>query len=489
MHKTKRFLFLIAVWLFVLCPQSSTAQYNGQCTAHRELIIKLRNPVYGTPTVWNSVYGTDEERFVMGSGVHLDGKTVLVAGAQLDNVSLKTKSLELIEINRRGRAIRVESFEPLENERFKKIIKHEKGFVVVSNVGSDQNRFVKISLVDAELQMLGSVEVDRETHNIEVMDLLAAHEGVDGFMVVLKATMKRDLSQSYSIVQAYGSDMKKKWERAYRIGTTNSMHTLKLAHDQGFITAGEIVVDSGRVAGWAVLLGHDGTILWQKTYRRGISSVLNDVVTIHSDDLPSRGFLFAGITVPTDGGTDSLWLMYLSSLGEVRWQRYVRSKGHDFFDGWIELYPDKRIMLMSNLRVRPDVDGENHFRLFTFSPRGILVGDEPHVRANGARISDYVPGPGGERILFSSIETMLGEKVKNTEENIRVLGLGAESRVKAEESSTAELDRLLGMDRFIGTETPDDSMPSKKNLEHEKGWVVFATALDPYNDPCRVSKR
>lgn len=108
-----------------------------------------------------------------------------------------------------------------------------------------------------------------------------------------------------------------------------------IAHDVEFLTNGnlliagytnstdgDISVNKGGEDIWVILLNNQGELIWEKSYGGSGKDIANSIEK--TDD---GGFILAGYSTSNDGdlisnyGIEDCWIMKLSSLGEIEWQK------------------------------------------------------------------------------------------------------------------------------------------------------------------------
>lgn len=425
--------------------------------------MTLRPPTFGFPTVWDAKYGADDVLTQFASGVPQEGGTVFAVGRSLSPTDFKPQHIVLAEINRRGRALKEERYPAKDAEEPVKMIQLGKEFIVISNMRGGKGlaeKWARLSWYDLNGKYRREKIIKDAVFDYESQGVIEAVEQA-GFVVILHGVNRRDPSDENGVLMRFTPGGDVVWRRAYRPGIPNMLQGLTPITDTSYLATGRIRMDDGRVAAWALKLGFDGAVQWQRTYPRGAYSAFRSGEMLPAATAEGRNFVLAGDAKPTDGGPDAGWIMEVSALGEPVWQRYYRRPDYEMSGDWVRSEADGRIVLMMNAKPLEGKGGHGHVRLLTLSPRGALIGDEAYYEGLQARATDYVEGWNGERIFTAQIEEDAGAKAKEGE--IVVIGLAAEEK----------------------TEVAAPAPPAKPV---HRGWVFVATALDPYADPCAIRR-
>ncbi len=459
MTRISRFLFIAFLFTLVLFPHSSRAQ---MCDTLYETIVTLRPPTFGFPTVWDAKYGIRDSMVQLGSGIPQDGGTVMAIGRRLSKDDFRPEEIVLVELNRRGRALKETSFPAKDAEEPIKMIQLGNEFVAISNIRGGAGRaekWARLSWYDGDGNYKREKILKDSVFDYKSLSLSSSVEQ-PGFIALLHAISRDDEEDQNGVLMRFTPQGELLWRRAYRPGIPNVLYNLMPIDEKNYLAVGTIRMDDGRMAGWAMKLGFDGAVHWQRTYPRGASSIFRHAAMSPGYTVEGQGFVLAGDSEPYDDGPVSSWVMAIDALGEPRWQRYFRRPDYELTGNWIVTQKDGRMVLMMNAKATEDSSGRNHLRMLTLSPRGILIQDEAYYEGLGARATDYVPGWNGERIFTAVIEDDMGE-LEDEETPIVVVGLAATEKSEEEKSA-----------------------PIVPSAPVHIGWVFVATALDPYEDPC-----
>lgn len=431
------------------------------CNAAKEVIVTLREPQIGVPTVWDAVFKDKDNMVQLMSGLPLQGGTVFAVGRVLSKKNYQPLETVLVELNRRGRVLNEKRYPSKDGELPIKMIALNKGYLVVSNIRGGKGkgqRQVRLAWYNDDgdfkkQQILKDGEFDYDAYGV--------HKAVDGdgFVVVIHAINRRDENDHNGMIMRFTSDGSRVWSRAYRPGIPNQLAGVTPVAGGHYIATGRIRIDDGRMAGWVMKLSYDGTVLWQRIYPRGAFAVLRsaampDGTIEEAEKEEGGGFLVYGEAKPADGNPDAAWIMAIDPFGEPEWQRYYRRTDFSFSPAGLMVIEDGRIILAMNAKAEPGSKERDHVRMITLASHGVIVDDESYIEGIEAEAKDFVRGWNGERVVTT---TILSDSVPLMQ-------------IDPEESGNAETQP-----------------PVEEPLQ--KGWIFVATALDPYDDPCKKKRK
>lgn len=469
-----------------------------QCTPFFEIIVTLKPPEFGFPSVWDTAYKRDYDKanIELDTVLYLEEGTALVAGRKRDIVSGQTIRIVFAELNRRGRELREVFYKPEYKEVPVKMIRDGEGYLVVSGFElrdyevdlSDPHaprKRIKLTWFDKDLKRLKEQVVKHDEYDYSAYGVIRSLEQ-DGFMLLAQAVSRKDEADNHSVLIEYSKDGSELWKRSYRVGIPNKIRSVKVVDDRSYIAVGRILTDDNIHSGWAMKLDKNGAILWQRTYRRGLSSELSDVIIKHpldrSNTASQPNFIFSGKSIPVDGGGDAAWLMKTDTLGQPLWQRYFRLDDYSLSAKWLMNYEDGRVNMLVNAIKGQGEEGYNHIRMLSLSPRGVLLGDESYIEGGGVVATDFIEGPKMERIVTAVIDYS-SAGYREGEEPIRIVGLQPKEEKKQDPEAFLEFSG-----GFSDVSEDEDAKVQEERFHHskiEKGWILVAPALDAYTDPCQ----
>jgi hypothetical protein len=311
--------------------------------------------------------------------------------------------------------------------------------------------------------------------------------GASGTLVALHAISRKSPDDDqYSILLRLKDDGSLMWKRAYRPGSANRFVKLIATADKNYLAIGDLRLDDGRMAGWVVKLTPKGEIFWQRAYPRGKSSSFKDATAWTVAGEEPGYFALIGNVAPGDGTPVSAWVMTIDGSGEPQWQRYFHRGDTSIRGAFIRRDPDGRLTAVAN------VDGvgpggnkgigngayPDHIRVFTLSSSGTFINDEPYLDGLAAHAVALGTGGAGERIIAATISADAqpgDEAAAATPEKI------ASAAEKPAEKPAQKPEEGVVPE----TAKPEDKALGAKLPPVEKGWLLAAVPLPPYNDPCQ----
>ncbi|MGZ9097363.1 MAG: hypothetical protein ACXW30_03595 [Micavibrio sp.] len=477
--------FLTLIMFGVLAvPQQASSQMmanSAECIPAKEAIINLRPPFFGTPAVWDAVFGVRNNMIQFSGAVTLENRNLLVVGEALD-MAYKPLEHVLVEINSRARAVSEKRYPAKAGERTSGILKTDKGYVVSATIRGgkkESEKWARLAWYDGERNFLRELVLKDGVFDYESMNIAEAANG-SGFVAVIKAINRQDESDQHGVLYRLSESGKVLWKRSYRPGITNHIYGVSVTDGNHYIAGGQIRNEDGRMAGWLLKLNDDGTIVWQNTYPRGHLAVFRSGFTkkmLHDSD----HYVVVGQVMPYGTDPGAAWVLEVDSLGATVWQRYFRATGFDIDGRGVQAYGDGRISVLANADAKDETAGApDHIRLLTLSPRGDLAGDEAYLEGHRAEARQLINGWSGERIVTAFIEV---ESTAGAEDKVELITEALERQER--EASMAESSKGYGPPAPTGDQIVTIAQSLPKEIRNE-GWVFVATGLDPYTDPCII---
>lgn len=461
-----RNILILLLFLFIAAPHQAFA---ARCDAAYEVIVTPYEPTFGVPSVWDAEYRQEGKMVQFFASTPLDGGTVLTYGRVLSEEDFQPEQTILVELNKRGRALITREREAGEAELPTDIIPLSKGFVTSSDIRAGRKkelRQVRLSFYNEKVEFRKNVILKDERFDYESLGLLPAIEG-QGFIAYLRAENRDDPQDFNSVVMRFDENGTMLWRRAYRPGIPNALFGIVPIDNKTYLATGHIEIEDGRMAGWALKLGIDGTVYWQRTYPRGVSSQLIGGAEVTYSNLEGMSYVLIGNSEPLDRGPRATWVMSIDTAGEPVWQRYFRRDDYKLTGKALHMHEDGRLVILMNAEANEKAIEPSHIRLVTLSPRGAMIQDESYLSGIEATANDFDNGWQGERIVTATIR-----KVPTPPAEEDIIGSGLfnlqEPAGPPEQPETDEDGNVIQPDPVT------------------KGWVFVGTALDPYDDPCRM---
>lgn len=436
-------------------------QAQQSCKVVYEAIITLYPPRFGIPTVWDASYRKHNSMIKFADGIAYEDGTVMAVGEIVSLGDEDSYETVLARLNRRGRALIEKRYKARLNEHVFDIIETDKKEIIAAStfLGTKTAYWLRLAWYDKDGDFLREKIIKDPKYDYKIRAMHTAIDG-SGFILLLKAEDRKGIEEEHGVLMRFSPEGKQLWRRAYRVGTPNIISGLGLVRNRKhYLASGSIQMDDGRMAGWVLELNHDGTVVWQRTYPRGASSMLNKGVEVNGK------YILVGDAKPLDGTANAAWVLAISSFGEPLWQRYLRSGDHKISGLAIMKNEDNRLSVLLNAKALPANDQKDHFRLLTMTHYGALLDDEPYVNGFGAQAEKLFKGHRQERIVIANSES--DSRMHDTSNQVRL-------------SIFSGIELVEDAQKDSGKDDKDN-----KGQILTEGWVVVATSLDPYEDPCR----
>lgn len=388
--------YRVVLCLALLWPLPAAAQ---SCDPVRESITDLNFPAFGSYYVWDASYGSKDAQESFGTGMLARNGNVIAAGERIDANGKIT--LIIVEFDRRGRPVWEVSRDLKGLQNVVKIMPRKGGFLVLANQEESKGRSrAWFGFFSEEGKFVREKTVRDNAFSLTAHDMT---ESFDGKSYLLATTAKRTGSASgYSLLYWLDREGGVKADKAYMPGLENALYGVAAMEDGGYVAAGMMEGERGRKTGWAIRIDHEGNIIWQRQYPRGLAAKMNDVIRFGPD------ILIVGEAVTADRGKRAGWLMLLAGSGEIGWQKFYRSD-FDVSARRVLAHKDGQISLLLGLE-NPPLQNEKdtallknkkiaYPRVLTLTPRGEVLVTDPYFQAEGSGGTDMFFGPNDERVL------------------------------------------------------------------------------------------
>lgn len=447
---------------FLLPPSPARAQ---ACDAIYETITALYPPRLGFPTVWDTAYTANRQADTeLFSSIPYNEDSTLSFGRAVSPDTGAPYETFLVNLNKRGRVIQKKAFAAGYEEMPVKLLNTAHGLMTLSTImGNDRDTRHSVLLrwhdEDFAVTQEKILKDDNSNYHYTAQSMVPALEG-DGIIAILQATKHDDPTERHGLLMRIDHEGKILWQRFYRPGIPNKIASLYPIDSLSYLATGEIQSENGPLSGWALKLGHDGTIFWQRSYPRGAGATLKYGTTRPVLDINNAGFVVAGTARPLDEGPEAAWIMALDLSGEPLWQRYYRRDDYHLSSLGIIAQDDGRLVapLQALMLDKDDEspDYRSHIRILTLSPRGAMMSDESYIEGLRAIAKEALPfGQDNRRLITATIEDDTTPSIAGLDET---------------DAGSALLS--------------EDLQEEDNRLTAHKGWVLVTPGPDPYTDPC-----
>ncbi len=139
----------------------------------------------------------------------------------------------------------------------------------------------------------------------------------DGGYALAGFTESFGKGQSDAWVLGLNPDGEILWQKTYGGNGTDEAYSIHQTSDNGYIVAGDTLsFGKGQSDIWVLKLSPDGGVFWQKTFG-GVGNDHTKSIKQTSDG----GYVVAGYTESFGAGSFDIWVLKLSPVGEVLWQK------------------------------------------------------------------------------------------------------------------------------------------------------------------------
>jgi len=457
--KATIYLFAIFMGIFNV-PHLAHAMDNPACQSAGEAIVKLKAPIFNTPTVWNAFYGQDGMDHINDITPAHDDAAAIKAGIKESHYLIvgnhtKDESDSIIKpfiakIDNRGRVIWEKRIDSGAHKTARRVIKTSNGYAVLGDVKNASGRQgFYIDTYNKEGDRARAIPIYEKGHDLSALSFAPSASGKSMIVSAVRhesgADNKAGDKAGEAVIYKITLAGKRLWRRQYAPGSVAQFNDISKDADGNYTLVGEIALGgAGKAvpAGWIIRLDGNGALMWQKTYPRGRGASLLAVQGLSDGGIITSGTV-KGVGVKNDGA----WVMKTNVSGAVEWQRYYQGRN-----------PYKAIDLLVHERLDNDgrisvlVDGRSnrtlgqgrrqaargHVSLLTLTPLGQMLGAQYYTDGQNVSGRSLAFGHNFERMVVGSAQSMMANE-------------GTES---------------------AGASFVDD------------GWVFAGTALDRYENPC-----
>ena len=162
----------------------------------------------------------------------------------------------------------------------------------------------------------GGIEWQHAYGGSEFDDAHSIQQTSDGGYIVAGETYSFGAGKKDFWVLKLSSDGDIEWQHAYGGSEFDCAHSIQQTSDGGYIVAGHTMsFGAGSADVWVLKLNSTGEIEWKHSYGGGESDA---AYSIHQTN--DGGYIVAGHTISFGAGNLDIWVLKLSSDGEIEWQ-------------------------------------------------------------------------------------------------------------------------------------------------------------------------
>ena len=429
---------VFVVFLGVICAVVPAVSYAQECQIAKQEILTLKEPDFTTPKQWEATYGKDGMEQFTGVALPLSGKgasmqegagqdvNVVVAGSYAGKPSGEDKpsilSPLLAHLDKRGEPSWLVRKPTSGNQTVEEFFKTKSGYVLFGDVSRYRKTDgVYVARYNAKGGKISERGIFPEEGNLKARGIVETLNG-DGFVIAVEQTMPNDPSYSKALLYKVLTDGTLVWKKSYSPGARAVFHDVTLSPFGGYLISGEIEGEDGRLAAWLLHMNENGSLNWQREYKRGNAARFNKALvqrdSVGFSQAESQGQVVVIGDIDPHGAQNnkSAWVMVMDGAGNTIWERYLQANykisAQDMF-----MYPDGRLFVLADFYpVRPSIkqrlQGERprgHSRVLAFSPRGRLLDVKSYSAGVHAHALAMTPDAQGSILVAGSLQQKLPE--------------------------------------------------------------------------------
>jgi hypothetical protein len=167
------------------------------------------------------------------------------------------------------------------------------------------------------------------------------------------------------------------WKWIYERTPVNKAFSIKETIDGGYVVVGYTSQIEGRVSEhvWILKLSADGTVEWQKAYGGEGGDRANSVKQTNDG-----GYIVAGTTKSFGAGDEDIWVIKLTAVGNIEWQRTYGTEKEDMGFA-IEQSDDGGYILACKVDL--------HFSFIKLNSSGVVEWQKTFEGGRGSGITDW----------------------------------------------------------------------------------------------------
>lgn len=378
---------------------------DTECSFATAEITKIREPAFGTSTVWDTLYAHDGMD-VFSDVIPLETGGVIAAGAYTKDKNDKFYHPLIVQFKDDMKIAWELRAESDNRKAIHRILKTKEGYTVLGDItDTTRGSGIYIESYDENGKVRGkAIPIFEAGGNLDAKAIIPSQD-TNGYIIAAQFIDTKDAEKQKGILYKVSNEGKILWKRSIETGRSNVFNNVQATLDGTYVITGQIVMTASTSGGWVIRVDGKGAIKWQRPYPRGTAASLQAAA-----QTKDGGFIFSGKARPTGGGGKGLaaWIMKTDSAGNVIWQRYLKGDGYSYGAPDLIVYEDGRASVLINGEGQSS-EKRSHARLITFSPEGRMQEMEDFTDGTNASAHRLVSGLGGERILVGYAQTSFGE--------------------------------------------------------------------------------
>jgi hypothetical protein len=402
--KMKSLTLSVALGVFMLSNAPVWAQTSvekNECFIEPTEITKIREPLYGSLSVWDYIeQGDGLDSF--SDVIPLPDKGYAAFGSFTKNKEDKIYHPLIVRFDENLK--KVWEVRTLTTD-FKTIHRAQKikdGYAVFGDIQTKTGNGVYIGFYTEDGKVKAEIPFYEKGGNLDAKGLVLASDDT-GYVAAAQFINGKDQTKQHGVLYKISKDGKLLWKRSYDTGNATIFQNLQPTLDGRYLVSGQIVFGKNKNGAWLLRVDNKGSIGWQQIYQRGEASSLRSVA--HMKD---GSYLAVGKSRPLNGDKNlAAWVMKTDQAGNPIWQRYFRGP-YNYEGADVAVYEDGRSKVLFNAQGSDNLY-RSHARLMTFSSDGKVLDMEDFTEGQNANAQRLVVGLDGEHLTAGFTQTSFAE--------------------------------------------------------------------------------
>lgn len=198
------------------------------------------------------------------------------------------------------------------------------GYIIAANTESFGVEQSDIWII--KLSLSGKIEWQLTYGGSQDEEVYAVREASGGGYIVAGYTDSFGAGKTDFWVLKLDSEGDVEWQSTYGGSGDEWATSVQQTSEGGYVVGGSSdSFGNGEFGYWVLKLDADGDVEWQSIYSLNVDSYLNSV-----QEVSGGGYILAGHVNPSIQGGYDVWILKLSSIGVINWQRYYGGNQDDW---------------------------------------------------------------------------------------------------------------------------------------------------------------
>ena len=274
---------------------------------------------------WQRTYGGSD--YDSGRSIHQTSDGGYVVTGQTQSFGAGDHDLLVLKLSSIGEIEWQKTYGGPEREDFYSINQtNDEGYVVAGSTESDGAGDFDFWVF--KLSPIGEIEWQKTYGGSNIDFLYSIHQSTDEGYIITGLTESFSAGDSDIWVLKLDSIGEIEWQKTYGGSEDDYARSIQNTSDSGYIVAGITQsFGAGLEDFWILKLNSVGAIEWQRTYG---GSENDDPHLIQQTN--EGGYIVSGITYSFGGGRFDFWVLKLSSIGEIEWEKTYGGSENDYLN-------------------------------------------------------------------------------------------------------------------------------------------------------------